>query len=189
MTQYIMRKDGELRTDAYQFTVDSINDPAIAELRRQVREHNKRIRKMARKYGQPSMADNLRVVRLMPRGPRREHAGRDYPEGNGLRSSAAYDSYLPMIYGTHFDVYIQKSDKSYDLKLEIKTGVSPGQRRRIARFEDKMRKQSWAFEESLRDEGLYLYKGEWYDMETAISLIEDDGHHAWADRLKEDYYG
>ena len=41
-------------------------------------------------------------VAIMPRGPRRDNARRDYPHH---RFGMAYDSYLPMRYGTHFDIY------------------------------------------------------------------------------------
>ena len=104
----------KLRTPAYQFTVFETNDLLLLRLKQEVARHNKAMRALARQTGLEYYADRLKRVRLMPRGPRVEAAWQDY------KSKRAYDSYLPMRHGTHFDVYINADDKAFLLKNELR---------------------------------------------------------------------
>ena len=79
----------------YCFTVTNRNDPAILDLKKNVKRSNKEY-----------TGSKLRV-RLMGRGPRTVWAKL---EGKHPR---AYDSYLPLDKATYYDVYIGKQDPYY----------------------------------------------------------------------------
>jgi len=98
------------RTPAYVFTVDSLDDPTLQQLRANCKQHNKSVRAYFKKHKELanswSKRNALRLMRVavMPRGPRRAPARKDF----GYRKCSHYshyDSYLPSKYATHFDVY------------------------------------------------------------------------------------
>lgn len=142
MAWYKHNSDGTLRTEDYKFTVKCLDDPELRQLRDVVAAHNKEVRKDARRnqFGRGEyIANRLMRVRIMPRGPRREHAARDYAGRGSFRSSAAYDSYLPMRYGTSFDVYVgQDTQARYVLQRELQTGLTPGMQAKIARLQTEI---------------------------------------------------
>ena len=86
------------RTEAYQFTTTNKNDERITELKRKIAFCNKLSREASRDSYNNTVHPLWRV-RLMPRGRRVEAAWADF------RSRRAYDSYLPIRHGSHFDVY------------------------------------------------------------------------------------
>lgn len=118
-----------MRTEAYQFTVESLDDPLLVALKKEIARNNKAMRALARQTGREYYAHNLKRVRVMPRGPRVEAAWGDY------KSRRAYDSYLPIRHATHFDVYVQKDDKVYKLIRELQTGLTPGMQDKIERLQ------------------------------------------------------
>ena len=127
----------KIRTPAYQFTVMETNDLLLLRLKAEVARHNKAMRALARQTGLEYYADRLKRVRLMPRGPRVEAAWGDY------KSKRAYDSYLPMRHGTHFDVYINSDDKAFLLKNEL-------------RLEKKIRVLEEALKETKQGKWVYI---------------------------------
>ena len=169
--------DSVLRTPAYQFTIESLDDPALEELRVECRRNNKAMRALARQTGMEYYADNLRRVRVMPRGPRKVHAIADYPYSTLGRS---YDSYLPMRYGKRFDVYIQTDDKAYKLKEELRTGLRPGDQNMV----DKHLTEKWDLETKQYQEmyarGLIMYRKQWYRKDIGIAKMKEDGNYIMA---------
>ena len=86
----------------YRFTIDNLNDPALANIRRMVKAENKLARwRLERGYG-----GKIFRVRVMPRGPRRKIAKANSLRDFGTTWTSRYDAYLPMEYGTHFDIYV-----------------------------------------------------------------------------------
>lgn len=75
----------------YRFTVTSLDDPEIANLKAMLVEANRYI-KTARARGYSWGNQNTKGIRIRPRGPR--------------GSSWAYDT--PASMATHFDVYIRE---------------------------------------------------------------------------------
>ena len=133
MGNYRFNNDGSLRTPDYVFSVDSLDDPDLQILREQVKEHNKETRKLARrnKWNRGSYhADHLQRVRIMPRGKRVEAAWNDY------KSRRAYDSYLPIKHGEHFDVYVGKdTTAAYRMKQELETGLTSWEQQKISKLQ------------------------------------------------------
>ena len=162
----------KLRTDAYQFTITSLDDPKLADLRKETKRHNKAMRALARQTGYEYYAERLKRVRIMPRGPRAVHAAADYPNHS---RGGAYDSYLPMRYGTHFDVYIQRDDKIYELLNELRTGLRPGDRAALKKFEREEWNLQAKHNKMMEDRGLYKYAGSWMTRERAANCFERDG--------------
>ena len=154
MAWYKHNSDGTLRTEDYKFTVKDLNDPELRVLRQVVANHNKQVRKDARRnqFGRGEyIANRLMRVRIMPRGARREHARKDYPGYGSFRSSAAYDSYLPMRYGTSFDVYVGRdTTAAYRMQRELQTGLTPGMQAKI----DRLQGEIWDIQQQGR-ENLY----------------------------------
>lgn len=144
-------QDGTLRTPDYKFTVDSLDDPDLLELRRVVRAHNVKIRKECRrnKWGRGEYhANQLMRVRIMPRGPRAEHAENMFNHWGTQLSRRGYDSYLPLQFGKTFDVYVgQDSHARYVMQRELQTGLTPGMQAKIA----KLQEQIWKIEIQGRD--------------------------------------
>ena len=173
--------ESRLRTPAYQFTVTSLDDPELAALRKETKRHNKAMRDLARQTGQEYYADNLRRVRVMPRGPRKVHASADYPHHT---RGGAYDSYLPLRYGKRFDIYIQKDDKAYLLKEELRYGLRPGDQAVL----DRHYNEQWDLEAKQRDEmyarGLVMYGKKWMRADIAIEKMQEDGNYIMADIYK-----
>ena len=167
------------RTDAYQFTTEDRNDPEIKSLKAKIAFANKLSREATRDSAQWSGKVNaLFRVRLMPRGPRVEAAWGDY------RSRRAYDSYLPLRHGTHFDVYVHRDTTAeWMMQREVDTGLSQGQLRRVDRERDELRKQEWEMRKRLQAQGLWEYDGVWVSKETAIKYDRANGFpEHWIER-------
>ena len=119
-------------TDAYRFTTDDRNDPAVLALKRQIAAHNKEVRASMRKYGRKF--SKLLRVRFMGRGPRKIHAER-YGKW-----ATRFDSYLPVDLAEKFDVYVHEDNTAMDLMLkELETGMTQGELARHAALE----RQQW----------------------------------------------
>ena len=138
-------QDGTLRTPDYKFTVDSLDDADLLELRRVVRAHNVETRARCRrnKFGRGEyVANQLMRVRIMPRGKRVEAAWDDY------KSRRAYDSYLPMRHGEYFDVYVgTDTTAAYIMQRELQTGLTPGMQAKI----DRHQAEIWKIQQEGRD--------------------------------------
>ena len=81
----------------YRFSTSDKNNPHVIYLRKNAAYWNEVRRRNAKLKGTDP---DVITVRLMPRGSRVGPSLKDY----GNRRS--YDSYLPMKYGTHYDVYV-----------------------------------------------------------------------------------
>lgn len=136
MGYYKGNRDGSLRTEDYKFTVDSLDDADLVQLRIAVRKHNVAIRKQCRrnKYGNGErLASQIMRVRIMPRGERVEAAWGDY------KSRRAYDSYLPIRHGKTFDVYVGTDETArYVMQRELQTGLTPGMQAKINRLQNEI---------------------------------------------------
>ena len=159
----------KIRTPAYQFTVYDLDDPLLLSLRREVKRNNKAMRALARQTEREYYADNLKRVRIMPRGARMEAAWDDY------KSRRAYDSYLPMRHGTRFDVYIQADDKAYQLKEEIRYGITPGIRAKLNQQSRARMELEVEHYKSMRAHGFYQYNNQWMTLEAAAEAMLEDG--------------
>ena len=182
MAEYRLPKNSwegaKLRTEAYQFTIESKDDPLLLALKKEVKRHNKAMRALARQTGMEYYADRLKRVRLMPRGPRVESAWADY------KSKRAYDSYLPFRHGVHFDVYLQKDDKAYQLIQELRYGITPGIRARLDRQRKEEFEQKIAHMKEMKAQGMYEYHGQWMTMDRAAQEMLKDGLPAsWVERV------
>jgi len=160
----------KLRTPNYRFTIESLNDPHLAALRKEVKRNNKAIRALARQTGREYYANGLKRVRLMPRGPRVEAAWTDY------KSRRAYDSYLPMRHATHFDVYVQDDDKAYQLVQEIRYGITPGMRTKIEDQAAKLWKLENEFSHEMHQAGFYKFNDKWMTRAIAADMMEEEGY-------------
>ena len=136
MAWYKHNRDGTLRTDAYKFTVKDLNDPEVRNLKQVIAAHNAEVRKACRrnKYGTGEYyANQLKRVRIMPRGARVEAAWGDY------KSRRAYDSYLPIRHGETFDIYVdQDKTATYVMQRELQTGQTPGEQAKINRLQNEI---------------------------------------------------
>ena len=145
MAHYKFNKDGSLRTADYVFTVDSLDDPQLKELRKTVANHNREVRKLCRRnqWNRGEWhAQWLKRVRIMPRGERVEAAWGDY------KSRRAYDSYLPLRHGKHFDVYVgQDTTARHVMQRELQTGLTPGMQAKIAKHQEEI----WKLEQQGRN--------------------------------------
>lgn len=183
MAEYLPTKykwnESHLRSEAYVFTVGSLDDPTLLALRKEIKRHNKAMRALARQTGQEYYADRLKRIRVMPRGPRVEAAWDDY------KSRKAYDSYLPMRHGTHFDIYIQDDDKAYKLKTELRHGLTPGVQARLEQQRAEQLKLEWAHNKEMHDRGFYEYAGQWMTRDRAADAMEREGlPKSWTDRIR-----
>ena len=137
------------RTTDYKFTVDSLDDKSLAAVKLSIKEHNKHIRAIRRKYKKEDMGQILRV-HIMPRGPRKDAAIKDY------KYSRAYDSYLPIRYGTHFDVYVrQDTTAEYKMRRELDTGLTPGQQRKADNAEHRLLEAKWKERSALQEQNIH----------------------------------
>ena len=145
MGYYKGNQDGTLRTQDYRFTVDSLDDADLAQLRDVVKAHNREIRKRCRrnKYNNGTwLAKQIMRIRIMPRGPRVEAAWDDY------KSRRAYDSYLPLRHGKTFDIYVGTDETArYVMQRELQTGLTPGMQAKI----DRLQNQIWDIQQQGRD--------------------------------------
>lgn len=92
----------------YKFSTSNKNHSFVKALRQNAKQYNDR-RKELSQYDNDINADPIRV-RLMPRGPRVGPSLKDF----GTRRS--YDTYLPMRYATHYDVYVYDPRDGYAFK-------------------------------------------------------------------------
>lgn len=156
MATYKNTKDKHARTSAYKFTITDLNDESLVALKEDVKRHNKETRKKVRKgeWKITSKHVNLWRVHLMPRGPRTEPSIKDY------KHRYAYQSYLPMKYATHYDVYIHDCDTGNRmLREEVETGLTPGMQRRVRNAETALYKKEMELRDELKNAGIYtVYK-------------------------------
>ena len=80
-------------SEDYRFTVKSLDDPAIADLKEILVRRNDYIKRSRKQYGLTSYYGRQKTqgLRIRPRGPR--------------KNSFAYDT--PIENATHFDVYVR----------------------------------------------------------------------------------
>ena len=145
MAYYKGNQDGTLRTPDYKFTVDSLDDADLIQLRDVVSAHNAEIRKQCRRNQWNRgeyIANQLMRIRIMPRGPRVEAAWGDF------KSRRAYDSYLPMRHGKTYDIYVgQDTTARYVMQRELQTGLTPGMQAKIAKHQEEI----WKLEQEGRN--------------------------------------
>ncbi len=100
----------------YKFSTSDKNHSFVKALRQNAKQYNDRRKELAEKH---NVSDGVRTyhsntdpirVRLMPRGPRVGPSLKDF----GTRRS--YDTYLPMKYATHYDVYVYDPRDGYAFK-------------------------------------------------------------------------
>ena len=89
----------------YKFSTSDKNHSFVKALKQNAKQYNDRRREL-RKQNNDIDADPIRV-RLMPRGHR---VGPSLKDFNRRR---AYDTYLPMRYASHFDVYVYDPRDGY----------------------------------------------------------------------------
>ena len=104
----------------YKFSTSDKNHSFVKALKQNAKQYNDR-RKEFSQHDNDINADPIRV-RLMARGPRVGPSLKDY----GNRRS--YDTYLPIKYGTHFDVYVYDPRDGYAFKTYSR-GFSDGMTR------------------------------------------------------------
>ncbi len=92
----------------YKFSTSNKNHSFVKALKQNAKQYNDR-RKEFSQQDNDINADPIRV-RLMPRGPRVGPSLKDF----GTRRS--YDTYLPMRYATHYDVYVYDPRDGYAFK-------------------------------------------------------------------------
>jgi len=96
----------------YKFSTSDKNHSFVKALKQNAKQYNDRRREL-QKQNNDIDADPIRV-RLMPRGPRVGPSLKDF----GTRRS--YDTYLPMRYATHYDVYVYDPRDGYAFKTYSK---------------------------------------------------------------------
>ena len=74
----------------YKFTVDTLNDPVIGDLKKLIKEHNSVLNRVNKHLGFRKY--NTKGIRIRPRGPRKSAYAHDTPWENA----------------THYDVYIRE---------------------------------------------------------------------------------
>ena len=104
----------------YKFSTSDKNHSFVKALKQNAKQYNDRRREL-QKQNNDIDADPIRV-RLMPRGPRVGPSLKDF----GTRRS--YDTYLPMRYATHYDVYVYDPRDGYAFKTYSK-GFNDGMTR------------------------------------------------------------
>ena len=88
-------------SEDYRFTVKSLDDPAIADLKAMLVERNGYITRARKMYGNTSYYGSKKTqgLRIRPRGSRKTN-------GVGFNGRCYYDT--PIENATHFDVYIRE---------------------------------------------------------------------------------
>lgn len=125
MKYKLCRNPEEARTSGYVGSITSKDDSDYQNMLENCKRHNKHVRAVSRKYGR-KIGDLMRV-RLMGRGPRVEASMHYYNRPRAL------DSYLPLGLAESFDVYYDvDSTANYVLDVEMKTGQTAAEQRRIA---------------------------------------------------------
>lgn len=89
----------------YKFSTSDKNHSFVKALKQNAKQYNDRRKELSQQNNDID-ADPIRV-RLMPRGPRVGPSLKDF----GTRRS--YDTYLPMKYATHYDVYVYDPRDGY----------------------------------------------------------------------------
>jgi hypothetical protein len=74
----------------YKFTVDTLNDPVIGDLKQLLKEHNWVLNRVNKNLGFRKY--NTKGIRIRPRGPRKNSWAHDTPWENA----------------THYDVYLRE---------------------------------------------------------------------------------
>ena len=74
----------------YKFTVDTLDDPVISDLKQLLKEHNSVLNRVNKHLGFRKY--NTKGIRIRPRGPRKSAYAHDTPWENA----------------THYDVYIRE---------------------------------------------------------------------------------
>ena len=92
----------------YKFSTSDKNHSFVKALKQNAKQYNDRRKELSQQNNDID-ADPIRV-RLMPRGPRVGPSLKDF----GTRRS--YDTYLPMKYATHYDVYVYDPRDGYAFK-------------------------------------------------------------------------
>lgn len=104
----------------YKFSTSNKNHSFVKALKQNAKQYNDRRKELSQQDNDID-ADPIRV-RLMPRGPRVGPSLKDF----GTRRS--YDTYLPMRYATHYDVYVYDPRDGYAFKTYSK-GFNDGMTR------------------------------------------------------------
>ena len=104
----------------YKFSTSDKNHSFVKALKQNAKQYNDRRKELSQQDNDID-ADPIRV-RLMPRGPRVGPSLKDF----GTRRS--YDTYLPMRYATHYDVYVYDPRDGYAFKTYSK-GFNDGMTR------------------------------------------------------------
>ena len=76
----------------YKFTVDTLDDPVIGDLKQLLKEHNSVLNRVNRALGFRKY--NTKGIRIRPRGPRKNSWAHDTPWENATR----YDVYIREYY-------------------------------------------------------------------------------------------
>lgn len=144
----------DYRSSAYRGTVTSKEDYSLNEIKRDVRARNKNARKYITEYfnrfGKMPKFMEIERVQLMARGPRADHAARDF---RGARR--AYDQSLPHKYATHFDVYVRRDTHAeYVLQYCLEHNLTPGQYNLIRRMETRQMWMNVEIAKELRKHGV-----------------------------------
>lgn len=74
----------------YKFTVDTLNDPVISDLKQLLKEHNSVLNRVNKRLGFRKYS--TKGIRIRPRGPRKNSWAHDTPWENA----------------THYDVYLRE---------------------------------------------------------------------------------
>ena len=116
-TYWITTKNRDAHS-SYRFSTTDKNHALIKEMKSNIKTVNADRRKYAKRNDREA---NIVRVRLMPRGPR--VAASELVYGRGRRRS--FDSYLPMEFATHYDVYVQ-DHMQYDTYRSYSRGFNDG---------------------------------------------------------------
>jgi len=116
-TYWITTKNRDAHS-SYRFSTTDKNHQLIQEMKNNIKSINADRRKYATKNNREA---NIVRIRLMPRGPRA--AASELVYGRGRRRS--FDSYLPMEFATHYDVYVQ-DHMQYDTYRSYSRGFNDG---------------------------------------------------------------
>ena len=119
-TYWITTKNRDVHS-SYRFSTTDKNHPLIQEMKDIAKKENKSRRKYAK---QNNREPNIIRLRLMPRGPRTTASQIVY----GRNRRRSYDSYLPMEFATHFDVYVH-DPMHYDTYRSYSRGFNDGTQR------------------------------------------------------------
>lgn len=122
---YIKNIGNRSTNGSYKFSVDTLDDVDLQELRKSIAKHNEEARTIARKYNRSDC--NLLRVTIMGRGPRKH-------------GKYNYQSYLPQRFAQYFDVYVNEDTQAkYFYRREYETGLSMSELRKL----DKLESQVW----------------------------------------------